>query len=357
MPVDAAHRSLHLCTPNPLDLDLSSKLIMNSMLYSTSQRASMHPSLVGLQTGFYQDPSATSSEWSTSSSTWSASGLDTWNRALHDLPCASKSRYSHARRSSLGGFNTFGDDVFDPSELRGRYPWPIGASPNPRSTSLDPFVVQNHKCPPPKPLSVSRTNGETRGGADPRLLPPPRCSSAPPGLRRQPLSVLQEVDEWNEAGVQIMRPDAPQPPVVRGHSPRHCAHDPLCATHRKRPAREPHPVSRPAHLADPHKRRPLALKERRPQHGCVPWSGRAVASFLTRESGSRNGVCDDLECVSRSCADCAYLRSRGGLLHTKIARRAVEAKLELLDYTSQYSEDTLGLLRFRAVRQVRRSMA
>ncbi|OSD06360.1 hypothetical protein PYCCODRAFT_924749 [Trametes coccinea BRFM310] len=176
----------------------------------------------------------------------------------------------------------------------------------------------------------------TRGGASPHNRTGPRCASAPPGLHRQPLGVLQETDERNEAGVEILRPGAPPPPAIRGHSPSDCANDPLCATHRKRPLRDRHPVSRPEHLANPHKRRPLALKERRPQSG--------------------NGTCDDLDCMSRSCADCAYLRSRGGVLHTKIARRGVEDKLISLDFTSRYAEDTLALLRFRAVRQVRRTM-
>ncbi|KAL7279052.1 hypothetical protein ACG7TL_006887 [Trametes sanguinea] len=338
MPLDTAQLPLHLSLFSYHD-HLPAKPVMNSMLYPSPQRTSMYPSQDGVHSGSYQEPNATFSPWAHPPPTWPITGLNALNRAMRELPYASKpSYYSRHTGSSLNGLDTSGDDVFDPSEMRGRQPWPIGASSGPRSTSFDPHCSPSRtpQFPPPQPLGVARINGQTRGGAGPHNRTGPRCASAPPGLHRQPLGVLQETDERNEAGVEILRPGAPPPPAIRGHSPSDCANDPLCATHRKRPVRDRHPVSRPEHLANPHKRRPLALKERRPQSG--------------------NGTCDDLDCMSRSCADCAYLRSRGGVLHTKIARRGVEDKLISLDFTSRYAEDTLALLRFRAVRQVRRTM-
>ncbi|KAI0635702.1 hypothetical protein C8Q77DRAFT_586740 [Trametes polyzona] len=256
-------------------------------------------------------------------------------RGMDCVPYVSKT-HSSTHRTPLHSvaLSTLGGDILDPSEVPQRRPSPIGSRRrHTRSPSPGLAPVSQHRVPP----SSGDVLYEVRGARKPTVAVhvPLRPSSAPPDLQRSrpPLAPLQEEDERRAEG-----PDSPAPPVPRTadakgvkHSQVDCAGDPLCATHRKRPS---------GRRVGPHTRKPLALWANRPSFG--------------------KAQCNDAECTSRHCADCAYLRNRGGALWTQTVRPLIEDRLEEIDLstpTSEYAEDMLALLRFRATFQVRRTMA
>ncbi|KAL1949260.1 hypothetical protein VTO73DRAFT_8141 [Trametes versicolor] len=252
----------------------------------------------------------------------------TMNRRMYDLPRAEKPRsFSLPSWQSLAGFNTFGDSVLDPSELPQRQLSPIGSRRIPHRpplAALAPVPQRTQARPLPKPPTVVQAQGNR---ATHPL--PARPSSAPPRIQRiASVARVQEVEKIVEVPEPLEDAQGTQTTVTAKieHPPSECQGDPLCPTHRKRPARE----------TGPHKRAPLQLYESRPKFG------------------SRQ--CNDFDCTGRGCMDCKYLINRGGSLWAQLARPMIEDKLEDISLDSAYAEDTLALLRFRATFQVRRSM-
>lgn len=275
----------------------------------------------------------------------------TMNRRMYDLPRAEKPRsFTLPSWQSLAGFNTFGDSVLDPSELPQRQLSPIGSRRTPHRpplAALAPVPQRTQARPLPKPPTVVQAQGNR---ATHPL--PARPSSAPPRIQRiASVARVQEVEKIVEVPEPLEDAQGTQTTVTAKieHPPSECQGDPLCPTHRKRPARE----------TGPHKRAPLQLYESRPKFGYVAppafYFCLASMSELTRAVYSSR-QCNDFDCTGRSCHDCKYLINRGGSLWAQLARPMIEDKLEDISLDSAYAEDTLALLRFRATFQVRRSM-
>ncbi|KAI0768095.1 hypothetical protein BD413DRAFT_634615 [Trametes elegans] len=272
------------------------------------------------------------SPWTAYPSSWNTTSYHEQSRAFYNLAAAAKPMTAaHPAWDTLISFHALGGDVFDPAERPERKLSPIGSRRHPRgpptSTPLRPLPVQGRT--PPRFLALAQAPSRRQG--------PPRPASAPPLSRHASLSALQEVDEKGAVEHHVRVPQPPLPLPKQPHSPSECAGDALCATHRQRPARQPRPGERSGAGRGPHKRTPLALWQQRPQIG--------------------QATCEELECMSRDCADCAYLRSRGGLLHTKVVRPVVERRLAGVEPVPPYVEGSLPLLRLRANYQVRRATA
>ncbi|KAI9000538.1 hypothetical protein BD414DRAFT_4122 [Trametes punicea] len=237
----------------------------------------------------------------------------------------------------------FQESVTDRSVHHDRSVSPIEGRRRVRSASRSESYAWAPTSSGASPLPVKRVRTESQGPRDDAVTyasTPPRSPSAPPSVYRQPLSMLGKIQEVDErGGWEIVRPGYPVSEIEAlfervklKHLQSECAGDPLCATHRKRPVRSSRRMDRPEYLASPHKRGPHTLWERRPT--------------------STIEMCDELDCVRRNCADCVYLRSRGGLLHTKIARRNIEDRLDTIHVTSRYADDIIALLYFRSMHEV-----
>lgn len=183
------------------------------------------------------------------------------NRHMYDLPRAEKPRsFALPSWQSLAGFNTLGDSVLDPSELPERQLSPIGSRRSPHRPpllALAPVPQRTQARPLPQPPAVAQAqlNRSTH-----EL--PTRPSSAPPRIQRiASVARVQEVEKI----VEVLEPlediqDSQTTAAAKAeHPPSECQGDPLCATHRKRPARE----------TGPHKRTPFQLYEGRPKFGYV----------------------------------------------------------------------------------------
>ncbi|OJT04825.1 hypothetical protein TRAPUB_4397 [Trametes pubescens] len=272
------------------------------------------------------------------------------NRRTYDLPRAEKPRsFVLPSWQSLASLNTVGDAVLDPSELPERQLSPIGsqrAAHRAPPRALAPVPQRTQARPLPKPptvaqAQVNRTIHEL----------PARPLSAPPRIQRIARAPVQEVEKIEEVPEPLETVQVGQTTATgkAEHLSSECQGDPLCATHRKRPARK----------TGPHKRRPFQLYEGRPQFGYVApltfYFCRVSMSELTRV-GYSSIQCNDFDCTGRNCRDCAYLLNRGGSLRVQVARPMIEDKLKAIDEDSAYAEDTLTLLHLRATFQVRRLM-
>ncbi|KAI0370336.1 hypothetical protein BV20DRAFT_966633 [Pilatotrama ljubarskyi] len=267
---------------------------------------------------------------------WSAPGFSLKNTDLLDLPFASKP-YSptYATWDSVVSLDTYGDDVVDPNELPQRRPSPIGSRRRPRSTSETTPPRPTAPTVPTPPVASMYTDLTESAAERGRSLFRP--SSAPPVMQRKHRPVLQQMQEVEEPEDECAAgPPQPLfplrflatavPAIPQKHDRSDCQGDPLCATHRTRPAR----------LAGAHLRKPFDLWDKRPKLGEVQ--------------------CDDFECIGTGCRDCAYLHSRGGALWSKIVRPLIEDRLDDMDLTSvfDYAEEILPLVRLRATLRVRR---
>ncbi|KAH9902824.1 hypothetical protein C8Q73DRAFT_785457 [Cubamyces lactineus] len=329
---------------------MSTKLAMHSMRY-TSPRHSAVLLAQPFPLGGFAGSGATFNPWHNSwSPSYPAPHYHARSTPSLDLPYASKPRtVANASWNSLVGLDPHADAVYDPSEPRKSQPSPIGFPPHTCQGRPAPALFS----PSPMPIGVSppfgvvaSTPAHPRDSAAEYARSLTRPSSAPPRMQRRPLSVLQEAVEENPSPAESARIQSPLPPLPspqeaksrrRGHSPSECAGDPLCATHRKRSTRHVRPMEKPEFIDGPHKRRPLALWQRRPKFGARQ--------------------CDDFDCLNRNCADCAYLRNRGSMLWSKLVRPCIEDRLEDIGVQFDWAEDTLALLRFRATYQVRKTMA
>ncbi|KAH9856496.1 hypothetical protein C2E23DRAFT_443829 [Lenzites betulinus] len=283
-------------------------------LYVVSSRIILAPSNIN-QSGFQGDLPY-----------WVVADAQGHSYGAPDVSYAAKLKREHNHAwQKLVGLNPHGDVVHDPTELPERRPSPIG------SRRRTPSAISPTAQPPPA-RALTPMTADARGLREASHGPrPARPCSAPPSLQRKPLPALPEEDE--------KRPEVTACPVFPAaeiqkskharHLPADCEGDPLCAAHRKRPAR----------AAGPHARAPLRLWEKRPKFG--------------------QRQCNDFDCTDRRCVDCAYLRSRGSALWMQFARPGVEERLRELDVfasSAEYAEHDLALLRLRATFQVRRTM-
>ncbi|KAI0661521.1 hypothetical protein C8Q70DRAFT_660579 [Cubamyces menziesii] len=278
---------------------MSSKLAMQSMRYSSPRHS---PVLLAqpFQLGGFAGSDATFSPWHNS---WSPSYQAPYSHARSspslDLPYASKPRtVTNATWNSLVGLDPHADDIYVPNEPRKSQPSPIGFPPHPYQGRPAPALFSPSSVPigaPPPFGGVASKLDYPRDSAAEYARSLTRPSSAPPRMQRRPLSVLQEAVEESAGPAEQARIQSPLPPPPppqeakggrRGHSPSECAGDPLCATHRKRNTRHVRPMEDPELIDGPHKRRPLALWQKRPKFGATTSTVWAEAARTARISGT-----------------------------------------------------------------------
>ncbi|KAI0671563.1 hypothetical protein C8Q78DRAFT_782151 [Trametes maxima] len=313
----------------------------------------MHPSAV-----YYSSPrhsyaglrrcipdSPLDNPWATRDSSWGTYSHRGRRGAMFDLPMAAKP-VDASPILPFVSLITKGDEVHDPQVAPARQLSPIGSgrhsqlqgSPTPTVSRRASSVPASTRIPAPRGATqVAQVKRAPSGGRvitqAPVFAPPslsPRPNTASSVLYQTPPRPLPAVPQPAAATT----PPAPAPVLTlpplsvssflafedlpRVHTREECAGDPLCVVHRKRPARP----------TGPHKRGHLALYHARPQFG--------------------EPTCADMECLSRHCADCAHLNSRGGTLGVKLTRRAVEARFKDKDgICPVYVEDFGRLLAMR----------